>query len=212
MRTVIQILLSIVIIFLGYSVFESIMKPIRFNREKNTRERAAIMRLIDIREAQKAFKDENLRYTSDFDSLINFVKHDSFKVIKAINMIPEYLIDSLQDINKATIIALKRGLIKREKSKVAVIDSVFGKSFNADSLRYVPFTKGLSFDMKAGSYTTTSGLNVKVLEVSVLFENLLKGLDPQLVVNYIDERTKITRFAGLKFGSFEEGTLSGNWE
>jgi hypothetical protein len=127
-------------------------------------------------------------------------------------MIPESLIDSLQDITKARAIAMKRGLIKREQSKVAVIDSVFGKSFNADSLRFIPFTKGLSFDMKAGSYVTTSGLNVKVLEVSVLFENLLKGLDPQLVVNYIDERTKITRFAGLKFGSFEEGTLSGNWE
>jgi hypothetical protein len=212
MKTVIQILLSIIIIFLGYSVFESIMKPIRFNNEKDLRERIAIAKLIEIREAQKAFKDINLRYTSDFDSLINFVKRDSFKVIKSIGMIPEALIDSMKDLNKAKAIAMKRGIISREESKVAVIDSIFGKNFNVDSLRYVPFTDGLSFNMKAGSYTTTSGLNVKVLEVYVLFENLLKGLDPQLVVNYIDEKTKITRFAGLKFGSFEEGTLSGNWE
>ena len=77
MRTVIQIVLSLAVIFLGYLVYESIMTPIRFNKEKNIRERAAIARLIDIREAQKAFKDVHLRYTSDFDSLINFVKEDS---------------------------------------------------------------------------------------------------------------------------------------
>ena len=134
MRTVIQILLSLVIIFLGYNVFESIMKPIRFNKEKDIRERAAIAKLIDIREAQKAFKDKNLRYTSDFDSLVNFVKQDSFIVTRAIGEIPESLIDSLQDINKARAIAMKRGIIRREESKVAVIDSVFGKNFNAFQL------------------------------------------------------------------------------
>jgi hypothetical protein len=212
MRTVIQIVLSIAVIFLGYLVYESIMTPIRFNRDKNIRERAAINRMIDIREAQKAFKDVNLRYTGSFDSLINFIKNDSFLVTKAIGMIPESLIDSTQDINKAKVIALKRGLIKREESKVAVLDSVFGSKFPVDSLRFVPYGNGLNFDMKAGEYVTTSGLTVKVLEVHVLFENLLKGLDPQLVINYIDEKMKITRFAGLKFGSFEEGTLSGNWE
>jgi hypothetical protein len=214
MRTVIQIVLGLAVIFLGYMVYESIMTPIRFNKAESVREKAAISRLIDIREAQKAFKDSKMHYTGSFDTLINFLKNDSILVTKAIGMIPESLIDSLQDIKKAREIALKRGWIRRETSKVAVLDSIFGKrqNFSVDSLRIVPFTNNLNFDMKAGEYVTKSSLTVKVLEVSVLYENLLKGLDPQLVVNYIDERMKITKFAGIKFGSFEEGTLSGNWE
>jgi hypothetical protein len=37
-------------------------------------------------------------------------------------------------------------------------------------------------------------------------------MDEQLIVNYKDERMKIVGFEGVKFGSLEEGTLTGNWE
>ena len=214
MRTVIQIILGIAIIFLGYMIYESIMKPIRFKHEVDRIEKATISKMIDIREAQKAYKDMNLQYTGSFDTLINFLKHDSIHVTKAIGMIPESLIDSLKDIKKAREVALKRGIIRRESSKVAVLDSIFAHrpDFAVDSIRFVPYAKGLNFDIRAGEYVTNSGLTVKVLEVSVPYDKLLEDLDRQLVINYIDERTQITKFPGLKFGSFEEGTLSGNWE
>ena len=61
MRAAIQIVLGILIMVLAYFVYESIMTPIRFNKLKDVREEAAIKRLIDIREAQKAYKDVNLR-------------------------------------------------------------------------------------------------------------------------------------------------------
>ncbi len=64
MRTVIQIILAIGIIILGYFLIESIMTPIRFNKLKDTREQAAIHRLIEIREAQKAYKDIKQNYTA----------------------------------------------------------------------------------------------------------------------------------------------------
>jgi hypothetical protein len=66
--------------------------------------------------------------------------------------------------------------------------------------------------MKSGELLTTSNLLVQVVEVSVLYDDLLNGLDRQLVVNYKDERNKIVGFEGVKFGSMEEGTLTGNWE
>ncbi len=91
-------------------------------------------------------------------------------------------------------------------------DSLYGKNFPVDSLRYVPFTKGEEFKMKAGEYVTPSKLTVKVVEVSVPYSVLLKGLDPQLIVNAADEKQKITNYPGLKFGSMNEGTLTGNWE
>jgi hypothetical protein len=212
MRTVIQIILAIAILVLAYFVYESIQTPIRFNKAKDIRERAAINRLIDIREAQKAYKDVKLEYTASFDTLINFLRTDSFEITKAIGTIPEDLIDELGSLTKAREEALKRGLIRRETTKVSVMDSLFGRNFAVDSLRYVPFTDGVTFDMQAGEFETPSNLKVKVVEVSVLYKDLLKGLDPQLVVNYSYEREKITKFPGLKLGSMTEGTLTGNWE
>ncbi len=212
MRTVIQIILTIAIIILGYMVFESVMKPIRFNKQKNLRERATISRLIDIREAQKAYKDLHLKYTDDFDTLAHFLENDSFEIIKAIGTIPEDLIDSVRSVKKAREISLERGIIQREVTKIPVKDSLFNPKFPSDSLRYVPYTDGVKFDMEAGEYETSSSLMIQVLEVSVRYEDLLKGLDPQLVVNYAEEREKITNFPGLKIGSRTEGTLSGNWE
>lgn len=211
MRKVIQIVLALAIVFLSYMVYESIMNPIRFNKQKDIREIRTISRMIDIRESQKAYKDAHLKYTANFDSLIDFLKTDSFAVIKAIGMIPESLIDSV-GLKLAKEIALDRGIIKREVTRVAVLDSLFGKSYPVDSLRFVPFADTAQFKMVADEYVTPSKLSVKVLEVTVLYEVLLNGLDPQLVVNYADERKKITNFPGLKLGSLTEGTLTGNWE
>lgn len=212
MRTVIQIFLVIAIILLGYLVLESIMTPIRFNKERTIRERAVISRLIDIREVQKAFKDLRVNYTYNFDTLIDFVKKDSFTLVKAIGLIPEELIDETKDIRKAREIALQRGIIRRETTKISVRDSLFKKDFSIDSLRYVPYTNKHEFKMEAGEYTSSSTLVIRVLEVSVPYEVFLDGLDPQLIVNYAEQRMVITNFPGLKFGSLTEGTLTGNWE
>jgi len=212
MRAIIQIVLGVLIVVLAYFVYNSIMTPIRFNKLKDVRELATIERLIDIREAQKAYKDVNLKYVSDFDSLIFFLKNDSFSITKAIGTIPESLIDSLGTLKKAKDAALRMGIIRRETTKIPVMDSLFGVNFAIDSLRIVPFTEEIEFEMEAGEYVTPSNLTVKVLVVSVLYEDLLNGLDPQLIVNYADERNVITKYKGLRLGSLIEGSLTGNWE
>jgi hypothetical protein len=211
MRRVIQVLFVLIIVILGYLIVESIMEPIRFNQEVEHREQAAIHRLIDIREAQKAYKDIYKRYTGSFDTLIAFLDTGTFSVVKAIGTIPEDWLDEL-GFEKARERALKEGVIVREVSKVPVLDSLFGPRYPVDSIRYVPFTDGVQYTMEAGELLTTSNLLVQVVEVSVLYDDLLAGMDEQLIVNYKDERMKIVGFAGVKFGSMEEGTLTGNWE
>ncbi len=212
MRKVIQVLFLLIIITLGYLIVESIMEPIRFNQEVEVREQATIARLIDIRKAQKAYKDIYKEYTGSFDTLISFLDTAHFEVVKAIGEIPEEWLDDL-GFEKARIKALKEGVISRETTKVPVLDSLFGKGFASDSLQYVPLIEeGATFHMDAGTILTSSNLTVQVVEAYVLYENLLEGLDGQLIVNYVDERIKIVGFDGVKFGSLEEGTLTGNWE
>lgn len=211
MRKVIQILFVLIIIALGYLIVESIMEPIRFNQEVEVREQATIARLIDIREAQKAYKDIYKTYTGSFDTLISFVDTGNFEVVRAIGEIPEEWLDEM-GFEKARDRALKEGVISRETTKVPVQDSLFGKSYAIDSLQYVPFTEGVKFTMESSEIVTSSNLTIQVVEAYVLYEDLLAGLDQQLIVNYIDERVKIVGFDGVKFGSLEEGTLTGNWE
>jgi len=211
MRRVIQILFVLIIIVLGYLIVESIMEPIRFNQEVETRERATIDRLIDIRDAQKAYKDVYKKYTSSFDTLIAFVDTGAFTVVKADGDIPEDWLDEM-GFEKAREKALKEGVISRVNTLVPVLDSLFSQEFATDSLRYVPFTEGVTFTMASGKLLTSSNLTVQVVQAFCLYDDLLNGMDRQLVVNYKDERMKIVGFEGVKFGSMEEGTLTGNWE
>lgn len=211
MRRVIQVLFVLVIIILGYLIVESIMEPIRFNQEVDVRERATIDKLIDIREAQKAYKDIHKKYASSFDTLIAFVDTGNFTVIKAEGEIPEDWLDEL-GFEKAREKALEEGQITREPMQVPVKDSLFSASYETSSMSLVPFTEGINFDMESGELLTSSNLTVQVVDVSVLYDDLLNGMEQQLVVNYKDERMKIVGFEGLKFGSMEEGTLTGNWE
>ncbi len=144
MRRVIQVLFVLIIIVLGYLIVESIMEPIRFNQEVEVRETATIKRLIDIREAQKAYKDIYKKYTGSFDTLISFLDTSSFQVVKAIGDIPEEWLDQM-GFEKASDKALAEGIISREITQVPVLDSLFGAGYNSDSLRYVPYTEGVEF-------------------------------------------------------------------
>lgn len=212
MKTAIQVILIVAIIVLGYLLFESIMTPIRFNREREIRENKTIERLKDIRTAQIAFKSEYERFTGDFDSLITFLKTGHFKVVKAIGSAPDSLIEAVGK-KEAEKIALKKGLIQRDTIQLSVIDSLFYAGYPVDSIRFVPFTENYEFELGAGEVQTGSKVRVRVFEAKVPYDVLLAGLDPQLIINYKEEREKITGYPGLKVGSLEETTNNaGNWE
>lgn len=212
MKTALQVLLIVAIIILGYLIFDSVMTPIRFNREREQREEVTIQRLKDIRTAQIAFKSEYERYTGNFDSLITFLKTGHFKVVKAIGSAPDSLIEAVGK-KEAEKIALKKGLIQRDTIQLRVIDSLFYAGYPVDSIRFVPYTSNYEFEMGAGQLQTGSKVRVRVFEAKVPYEILLAGLDPQLIINYIEEREKITGYPGLRVGSLEEATNNaGNWE
>jgi hypothetical protein len=212
MKIVIQVVLAAAIIVLAYLLWESINKPIRFNKEKDRREDATIQRLKDIRTAELAYRSEYGQFTGDFDTLIHFLKSDSFSVVKAIGSVPDSMIELLGR-KKAEIQALKEGLISRDTIRISVQDSLFTTGYPIDSLRYAPYTKGYQFELGAGKLETGSKVAVRVFEAKVPYDVLLAGLDRQLIINYKETREKITGYPGLKVGSLEEATNNaGNWE
>ena len=150
-------------------------------------------------------------HIANFDTLKLFLVNDSFTVTKAIGMIPEEWLDEF-GLEEAKAKAIKEGVIVREISNVNVMDSLFGSNFAVDSLSLIPYTDGIEFDIESDQLLTTSNLLIQVVEVRADFDHFLTGLNEQLIVNYKDTRVTITGYAGLKFGSLEEGSLSGNWE
>ena len=58
------LVLPLCIIGLTYLIVDSIMQPVRFNKEKEYRESIAVQRLKDIRTLQVAFKSVNNRFAS----------------------------------------------------------------------------------------------------------------------------------------------------
>ena len=208
MKKLIQIGLAIAIVVLAYFIWESIQTPIRFNKEKDKRYAATIKQLKDIRTAQIAYKDEYGKFTASFDTLIDFIKYDSMKLVRAEGSIPDELL--AQGWTEA--IAVKEGLIVRDTIRIAIKDTLFPVNFNADELRKVPFTENDKFEM-ATANLSVSKLNVNVFEAKVHNDIVLHGMDRQLVINLNDRMKNQDNFPGIKVGDIiEPNNNAGNWE
>lgn len=94
MKNVIRIVLGIAIVVLAYFIYESIMEPVRFEKQKSYRYGIIIQKLKDIREIEKFYKAANNKYTGSFDTLISFAFSDSIPVVK---MIPDPMIPLLRE-------------------------------------------------------------------------------------------------------------------
>lgn len=72
--TVVLVGLAAAITFVDYS---SVNRPIEFEEKAYARDTVVINRLIDIKDAEVAYRKEKGAYTNDFDTLINFVKNEN---------------------------------------------------------------------------------------------------------------------------------------
>lgn len=218
MKITFRILLVACIVVLGILCFKSIYDPMQFSGERTKRERAIIHRLIDIRKAQGEYRNVNGQYTASFDTLIDFVKSGTLKVVLKEGLLTDQqLAEGLTDIKVMKMTEKERadkGLqnFRRDTSLVSVKDSLFGTKFVADSMRFVPGTR-TQFEMAAGELATASGLAVKVFEAKTTFDVYLGDLNRQEVVNLKDLVKSNNKFQGLKVGSIEEANNGGgNWE
>ena len=201
MKAGVKIGLWLVIVGLSYLVYNSITGKIAFEDETKRRRDIVIERLEDIRIAQLAYKSANEKYAKNFDQLLDFVKQDSFQVIKALGTVPDTLTDSA---------AVEMGIVTRDTVFLSVKDSIYSKSylkdhkvaFYIDSLPYIPFGGGSVFDIDAGE-VEKGKVNVQVFEVFARYKHIYLGLDT--------ENESIDIEDGLKVGSMDEPSTSGNW-
>ena len=228
MKTVINLVLAICVVALIYICYGSIMGPINFEKEKGIREKAIITRLIDIRKAQQEYRTmHHGAYTDNFDTLIAFVKTAKLPFIMKVGTLTDDQLNSgmteqkaMDLINKAKRTGNwseveKQGLkdFRRDTMWVAVMDTIFEKGFNPDSLSYVPYGGGAKFQMQARRDTLESGMPLNLFQANVDYDVYLKGLNEQELNNLKDVQSKIGKYCGLKVGDIEQpNNNAGNWE
>lgn len=194
-RIIFQAVLIAAVVGLSFIIYESIMEPVRFEREKNKRREAVIIRLKDIRELQYSFYNIYGHYTANLDSLVDFAKVGKLPIVK--------LTADPNDTTFSTSIRDTLGF-------VLVKDTLFKnrEDFNPDQLPFIPYSnfggaRAVKFTMSAGKIIK-GDVPVNVLEVFAPNKEFLKGLN--LKKNNINEEE------GLGFGSMFEPTTDGNWE
>jgi len=191
MRSIINLVLGLIILGLIYLLVSSIYEPIHFNAEKDKRESAVIGQLEKIRTAQLAYRGITGQYAPTFDTLIQVLKTDSFKIVRVFG--------NPDDENAE---------IKRETFYVPAIDSVGKLGLNLDSLRMVPFSENKEFRVTAAmiEYQSTT---VPVVEVKVPIKEYMGEYADAKYTRY-DNRYKPNNVR--KFGDLAKPSTAGNWE
>lgn len=204
MKKVIQIVLAIAIIGLAYVLYDQIMTPLEFQKHQKARETAVIEKIKDIRTAERAYKQAKQAYTANFDELVSFLMNDSLVFEKAIG-------------SSDDSVAVAKGLVKIEKFKIAAKDTVFGaKKLSVEDIKnfaLIPFGQGKKFILDAGTFTTESKVVVPVFVCKAPYKDFMSDLDQQELINLIDDRATLGKYAGIKVGAMDQATNdAGNWE
>ena len=211
MKKGIQIFLGLVIVALIYVIADMIHTPLKFEQQLKERNAEVIVKLKDIRSAERAFKTKYQRFTNDFDSLITFILTDSLEMERK-------LVDEDDSVAMAQL--KKSGKKNIEKYNLAVIDTIFNPrkltAEQVNDLRFIPHTDGkVQFILEAGRVMTGANVLVPVVECRAPYKLYLDTIEfRQNVINLIDDKVNnFNEYAGLKFGSMEgSNNEAGNWE
>ncbi len=210
MKKAVQFLLGLVIIGLVYVVATLIHTPLSFEKQLETRNADVIVKLKDIRAAERAYKSKYQQFTGDFDSLIYFILNDSLEMERK-------LVDEDDSVAMAQL--KKAGKKNVEKYSLAVIDTIFNprklSKEDVQNLRYIPHTNNVEFILEAAKVMTGANVLVPVVECRAPYKLYLDTVAyRQNIINLIDDRVNnFNAYAGLKFGSMEgSNNEAGNWE
>ena len=211
MKKLVQFILGLVIIGLIYVVATLIHTPLSFEKQLEERNAEVIVKLKDIRAAERAYKSKYQQFTGDFDSLIYFILNDSLEMERK-------LVDEDDSVAMAQL--KKAGKKNVEKYSLAVIDTIFNPrkltKEDVQNLRYIPHTDGkVEFILEAAKVMTGANVLVPVVECRAPYKAYLDTVAyRQNIVNLIDDRVNnFNAYAGLKFGSMEgSNNEAGNWE
>jgi hypothetical protein len=226
-KILLEVILAAIAVGLVYLLYSSIMQPVNFNKEKDSRQAVAVQRLKDIRTLQVAYKSVTGKFNSSIDSLKQFYENGQMSVVMQVGSMD----DSLAVAHTEAVKKARRGkitnaelydlylngdknLVFSVENKIPVRDTLFNgrTDFSIDSLKYIPFSGKEPIQMEAAT-KMVSGVPVPLFEARIPWKSLLKGMNNQLRINLDAESRDLNRYEGLQVGSITApNNNAGNWE
>eukprot|EP01090_Pellita_catalonica_P016512 TRINITY_DN4738_c1_g1_i4.p1 TRINITY_DN4738_c1_g1~~TRINITY_DN4738_c1_g1_i4.p1 ORF type:complete len:245 (-),score=52.53 TRINITY_DN4738_c1_g1_i4:80-814(-) len=202
MRWLVSILLLGATVFLVYKIYNGVMEPINFNKDKRVRYAKVIKNLKLIRDAEVKYKEVYGTYTNNKDTLLAFIKNGKLAITETKNV--------------EKTVELGGGITK--DISVKVIDTVGyepvlkyfeGKEYA--TMFDVPGTEE-KFELATGRVEKVAGLEVPVFEAKVSKKPILKGMNPSLIKQELEAiETDQIKGEFVSVGSLTEVTVGGNW-
>jgi type II secretory pathway pseudopilin PulG len=190
-KSTFNIILTVVVAAIVYLCIATILVPIRFNRAKSVRDRVVVDQLELIRSAQLEYsKQHGGQYCASWTDLISFIKGAK---------LPRLVKDTIQN--------------EVDTAWVSMLDSVFPSRYNVDSIKYVPYGRGVTFEMLTKTLTVSRDTKIYLLQVQTPYYVYLQGLDTEEIKELENLQNSKKKYAGLKIGDLDHpNTLEGNWE
>ncbi|WP_432410572.1 hypothetical protein [Rasiella sp. SM2506] len=210
MKIILQIVLWVAIIFLGWKLYGSITGPIEFNSIKEARYKKVISNLQDIQAAQLAHQEITGDFTGSFDSLVRFIDTAQFAITQRRDT-------SFADVAKNKAFGIDEGyylseIITDTLRFASVKDSLFNGGDRYKRMMNIP-VEGIDdkIEMKAGTYVKNE-IKYSVFEAKVSKKTLLADLDKDLLVQEL-QVVSVDGVNGeyIKVGALDEINTSGNW-
>lgn len=203
-------MVSLVLVFTGtllvFKIYDGIMKPINFNKNKRVKYVKVIQNLKIIRDAELAFYKVNGNYTDNKELLIQFIDSAKFAITE--------VRDTVIKVNKGSrwqpiIVDVEKRIVDTigyEPILKSFQDKDYKNMFN------VPGVEEKQFELSVGLVEKIAGLQVPVFEARTEKKDLLKGMDISLVKQEM-EAIESDQIKGefVSVGSLNEVTTGGNW-
>lgn len=202
-----KVLLTLVILYLGYRLYDTIFSPYFFEQAKSERYDAVYERMDEIVVAQNAFREATGDFAGSFDTLVMVLKNDSIAQIRSIgeegdtvkvlsvkegielfevnpNLTGEKLFRALQRaVDNYNAQLKKQGgdaitTYKVEDTTLIPVLATIDLKTDVDSLEYIPFSGGEKFKLENRMLSVGLGrVQVPVYQVLAFNKAILKGLD-----------------------------------
>lgn len=200
-------LLIITMIILGYSIYRQIAEPLEFKKRRDQKYIFAIKRLMEIRDAQNAYKKATGKFTGSYDTLTNFIDTGFFIKYKNLCMTSPSVMKNYYFFN----VSKKKQIIQKIE-QVKIKDSFFRKK-NYTQLKYYPVGAIKKIIPMKINYINNSDSTKKgnfVFLVAMRKSDILKGEDENAIT--VEENTKkgiVGKF--ITVGDTLISSSQGNW-
>jgi hypothetical protein len=203
LRWIPSVVLLILAIFLGSKIYNGVMEPINFNKNKVKRYSKVVENLKIIRDAELKFFEATGNYTKDKTLLIKFIDSASLALTET-NTIVE---------------TVNRGGGITDEIEVRVIDTIgyervlkYFENKDYKNMFQVPSLNGIEYDLEIGTVEKVQGLIVPTFMSKTPKDALLKGMSASLVKQELEVMAS-DQIKGeyISVGSLNEVTTAGNW-